>query len=217
MTHLSVRQAGAVNHIATVSAGKKTLSVATQSFANQMSRAFAETLSKVRSAPNSGKQTIADSASQINVARQNSSTASNPGVKAPVGFNALIPTTNTTPPPNSAADVATYRAAVRGRLILGQTTSRGSAATQYRRLRSTLPDGWTARRGRLLNRHAGDGVGLGRQPDHSASAGIWVYLGSVGDAGAGNRRTGPQWWSNDSLQSVKSASGVNSRVGGAGA
>jgi hypothetical protein len=98
MTHLSVRQAGATHHIATVSAGKKTLTVATQSFANQMSHAFAETLSKVRSDPSSGKQTIADTASQINVARQNSVTASNPAVKAPVGFNALVPATNTTPP-----------------------------------------------------------------------------------------------------------------------
>jgi hypothetical protein len=98
MTHLSVRQAGAAHHIATISAGKKTLSIATQSFANQMSHAFAETLSKVRSDPNSGKQTIADTASQINVARQNSVTAS-AAVKAPVGFNALIPPSHTTPPP----------------------------------------------------------------------------------------------------------------------
>jgi hypothetical protein len=66
MTHLSVRQAVAAHH-ATVSASKKTLSVATQSFANQMSRAFAETLSKVRSDPNSGKQTIADIASQTHM------------------------------------------------------------------------------------------------------------------------------------------------------
>jgi hypothetical protein len=99
MTHLTVRQAAAADHIATVSAGKKTLTVATQSFANQMSHVFAETLSKVRSDSNSGKQTIADTASQINVARQNSVKASNPGVKAPVGFNALIPPTNATPPP----------------------------------------------------------------------------------------------------------------------
>ena len=76
MNHLTVRQAGAAHHIAAVSAGKKTLSVATQSFANQMSHAFAEKLSKARSDPNSGKQTIADTASQINVARQNSVTAS---------------------------------------------------------------------------------------------------------------------------------------------
>jgi len=100
MNHLTVRQAGAAHHIAAVSAGKKTLSVATQSFANQMSHAFAETLSKVRSDPNSEKQTIADTASQINVARQNSVTAS-AAVKAPVGFNALIPPSNTTPPPTS--------------------------------------------------------------------------------------------------------------------
>jgi hypothetical protein len=99
MTHLSVRQAVAAHHIATVPASKKTLSVATQSFANQMSRAFAETLSKVRSDPNSGKQTIADIASQINVARQNYVTASNSAVQAPAGFNALIPPTKTTPPP----------------------------------------------------------------------------------------------------------------------
>jgi hypothetical protein len=99
MTHLTVRQAGAAHHIATVSAGKKTLTVATQSFANQMSHAFAETLSEVRSDPNNGKQTTAETASQINVARQNSVTASNPAVKAPVGFNALVPPTNTTPPP----------------------------------------------------------------------------------------------------------------------
>ena len=99
MTHLTVRQAGAAHYITPISAGKKTLSVATQSFANQMSRAFAETLSKVRSDPNRGKQTIADTASQINVARQNSGTASNAAVVAPVGFNALIPPRNITPPP----------------------------------------------------------------------------------------------------------------------
>jgi hypothetical protein len=99
MTHLSVRQAGAPHYIATVSAGKKTLSVAPQSFANQMSRAFAETLSKVRSDPNSGKQTIADTVSKINVARQNSGTADNAAVKAPVGFNALVPANKTTLPP----------------------------------------------------------------------------------------------------------------------
>jgi len=99
MNHLTVRQAGATHHIAAVSASKKTLSVATQSFANQMSRAFAATLSKVRSDSNSGKQTIADTASQINVTRQNSVTASKAPIKAPVGFTALIPPTNTTPPP----------------------------------------------------------------------------------------------------------------------
>ena len=99
MTHLTVRQGGAAHHIATVSAGKKTLSVPTQSFANQMSHAFAATLSKVRTDPNSAKQTIADTVSQINVARQNSGTADNAAVNAPVGFNALIPPTNTTPPP----------------------------------------------------------------------------------------------------------------------
>lgn len=99
MNHLTVRQAGAAHHVAPVSAGKKSLAVATQSFANQVSTAFAETLSKVRSDPNRGKQTIADTASQINVARQNSVTESNAPVKAPVGFNALIPPTNTTPPP----------------------------------------------------------------------------------------------------------------------
>ena len=97
MTHLSVRQAGAAHHIATVSDGKKTLTVATQSFANQMSCAFAETLSKVRSHPNSGKQATADRSSQINVARQNSVTASN--IKGRLGFNALVPLTDTTPPP----------------------------------------------------------------------------------------------------------------------
>jgi hypothetical protein len=99
MTHLSIRQTGADHHIAPVSACKKTLTIATQSFANQMSHAFAETLSKVRSDPTNGKQTIADTASQINVARQNPVTASDPGVKAPVGFNALVPKTNPTPPP----------------------------------------------------------------------------------------------------------------------
>ena len=99
MTHLSIRQAGAAHHIASASAGKKTLSVATQSFANQMSHALAKTLSKVRSDPNSGKQTIADTVSQINVARQNSVAASNSVVKAPIGFNALVPATKTTPPP----------------------------------------------------------------------------------------------------------------------
>jgi hypothetical protein len=99
MTHLSVRQAEAAHHIDAVSAGKRTLSVATQSFANQMSRAFAETLSKVRGVPSSGKQTIADIASQINVARQNPVTASNTPIKAPLGFNALIPPAITTPPP----------------------------------------------------------------------------------------------------------------------
>jgi pyruvate/oxaloacetate carboxyltransferase len=67
MNHLTVRQAGAAHHIAAVSAGKKTLSIATQSFANQMSHAFAETLSKVRSDPNSEKQTIADTASQTHM------------------------------------------------------------------------------------------------------------------------------------------------------
>jgi hypothetical protein len=99
MTHLSVRQAGAPHYTATVSAGKKDLSVATQSFANQISRAFAETLSKVRSDPNGGKQTIADTASQINVARQNSVAVNNPAIKAAAGFNVLIPRCNITPPP----------------------------------------------------------------------------------------------------------------------
>src|ERR1700737_4727408 len=74
MTHLSVRLAGASHHLAAASPGSKTLSVATQSFANQLSQAFAETLSKLGIDPKRVKLTVEDTPSQTNVTRQNPAT-----------------------------------------------------------------------------------------------------------------------------------------------
>jgi hypothetical protein len=109
MTQLSVRLTGASHHVAAAPPAKKTLSVATQSFADQLSRAFAETLSKFGIDPNSVKLTVEDTSGQTNVTRQNSVTVSNRSVAASAGpgFNALIPeATNAaaaTPAPAPAA------------------------------------------------------------------------------------------------------------------
>jgi hypothetical protein len=106
MTHLSVRLAGASYPVAAASPGKKTLAVATQSFADQLSQAFAETLSKLGIDPNSVKLTVEDTSSQTNVTRQNSATVNNASVTAAAGFNALVPeatNTVTAPPPSVPA------------------------------------------------------------------------------------------------------------------
>jgi hypothetical protein len=78
MTHLSVRLAGASNPVAAASPGKKTLAVPTQSFEEQLSQAFAETLSKLGIDPHTVKLTVDNASSQTNVTRQNSVTASTP-------------------------------------------------------------------------------------------------------------------------------------------
>jgi hypothetical protein len=95
MTHLSVRLAGASHHLAAASPGSRTLSVATQSFADQLSQAFAETLSKLGIDPKSVKLTVEDTSSQTNVTRQNPATANNSSV-----INMIAPTTA----PEAAAD-----------------------------------------------------------------------------------------------------------------
>ena len=93
MTHLSVALAGAAHRAAPLLASKKTLPVATQSFAEQHKQAFAETFSKVRIDSKGAKLAAETTSSQTNVTRQNSATAGIPPVTAPIGFNTLIPAT----------------------------------------------------------------------------------------------------------------------------
>ena len=93
MTHLSVGLAGTTHHAVTALPSRKTLPVAPQSFAEQKTQAFAETLSRVRAASNSVKRAAVAPSRQTDVARQNSVTDSIPSAAAPIGFNALIPTT----------------------------------------------------------------------------------------------------------------------------
>jgi hypothetical protein len=117
MTHLTVRLTGASHHAAASSPGKKTLSVATQSFADQLSQAFAETLSKFGIDPKSVKLTLEDTSSQTNVTGQNSVTASNASVvgAAGQGLNALVAAATTaaavTPAPAPAAAIDTAQSA----------------------------------------------------------------------------------------------------------
>jgi hypothetical protein len=94
MTHLSVTLAGAAHRAAPLLPSKKTLPVATQSFAEQHKQAFAETLSKVRIDPKGAKLAVETTSSQSNVTRQKSATAVMPSATTgPVGFNALVPAT----------------------------------------------------------------------------------------------------------------------------
>jgi hypothetical protein len=107
MTHLSVRLEGASRQIAAASPVKRTLSVATQSFAEQLSRTFADTPKKVNLA-------LEAMSRHAIVTRLNSVTPRDAGVPAaaPTGFNALVaevvraaatlPASATAPPATSA-------------------------------------------------------------------------------------------------------------------
>ena len=109
MIHFPVRPADTTLHAATVLPNKKTLSVATQSFAKQQPQAFAETLSKVRSEPKNAGSVVKPPSSQNTIVRQNSVTANITSLVTPIGFNALVPATATgaTATPDVAPEAAT--------------------------------------------------------------------------------------------------------------
>ena len=88
MTHLSVRLANPNHQLPPASVTHKTSAVASQSFADQLSQAFAETLSKMGIDPGTVKLTVENNSSQTNVSSQNSA--------APSGFSALASSTSST-------------------------------------------------------------------------------------------------------------------------
>ena len=107
MMHLSVRLAGPNHPLPAASPTQKNLVATTQSFADQLSQAFSQTLSKLGIDPSSVKLTVEGASSQTNVARQNSVTAINSSVTASVGLNALVPkATSVAAAPPSNAPVA---------------------------------------------------------------------------------------------------------------
>jgi hypothetical protein len=102
MTHLSVRPAGAIDPAAAASPAKKSTTVGTQSFAEELSLTFAAARSKFGTSANNIESPVGGmpsvNTSQNNVDRQNSAASSSP---SGAGLNALVPKTSpaVTPPP----------------------------------------------------------------------------------------------------------------------
>ena len=109
MTHLSVRPAGAIDPAAAISPAKKSATVGTQSFAEELSLTFGAARSKFGISANNIESPVVGTASENpsqnpsskNVERQITVASSSPLGAAPIGLNAIVPKTSAavTPPP----------------------------------------------------------------------------------------------------------------------